>query len=84
MRDIKGVEVVLPVMIYHRSGEYWRATRREPLMLLRGEVLSTKSGMGGVISRLGGDGLLDFDWRLAERSRVKLLAWWREGGPMAV
>ena len=43
-------------------------------MLLRGEELSTKSGMGGVISRLGGDGLLDFDWRLAERSRVKLLA----------
>jgi hypothetical protein len=53
-------------------------------MLLRGEELSTKSGIGGVIARLGGDGLLDLDCRLAARSRVKLLAWWREGGPTAV
>ena len=74
MRDMKRVEVVLLVMIHHRSGEYWRATRREPLMLLRGEELSTKSGIGGVIARLGGDGLLDLDCMLAARSRVKLLA----------
>jgi hypothetical protein len=43
-------------------------------MLLRGEELSTKSGIGGVITRLGGDGLLDLDCMLAARSRVKLLA----------
>ena len=30
-------------------------------MLLRGEEFKTKSGMGGVISRLGGEGLLDLD-----------------------
>jgi hypothetical protein len=84
MRDMKGGEMVPLIMIYHRSGEYWSATRREPLTLLRGEELSTKSGIGGVIARLGGDGLLDLDWMLAARSRVKLLAWWREGGPTAL
>jgi hypothetical protein len=75
MRDIKGIGSTLLGIIYHRSGEYCRATRREPLILLRGEELSTKSGIGGVIARLGGDGLLDLDWMLAARSRVKLLAW---------
>jgi hypothetical protein len=49
-------------------------------MLLRGEELSTKSGIGGVIARLGGEGLLDDDCKLAARSRVKLRAWWSLGG----
>ena len=47
------------VRIVQRSVELRRLTFRDPLKLLRGEELSTKSGMGGVISRLGGDGVLD-------------------------
>lgn len=43
-------------------------------MLLRGVALSTKSGMGGVISRLGGEGLRELeDCGLVARSRPKLL-----------
>ena len=42
------------------------------LMLLRGEELRTKSGMGGVIPRLGGrlegDGLREERWGLIARS----------------
>ena len=47
------------VRIVQRSDELRRLTFRDPLKLLRGEELSTKSGMGGVISLLGGDGVLD-------------------------
>ena len=42
-------------------------------MLLRGDELSTKSGIGGVMARLGGDGLLDMERMLAPGSRIKLL-----------
>lgn len=59
---------------HQRSGEYCRVTFLEPLMLLRGEELRMKSGMGGVISRLGGDELLEREGRLLARSRVKLRA----------
>ena len=43
----------------HLSGELRRLTFRDPLKLLRGDELRTKSGMGGVISLLGGEGVLD-------------------------
>lgn len=58
------------------QGENCSCTRRCPLMLLllRGEELSTKSGIGGVSSRLGGLGLRDIDWRLDALPRV-LCAW---------
>lgn len=58
--------------LYHRSGEYWRLTLRDPLILLRGEELRTKLGIGGVISLLGGVGLRDSDCGLMGRSRMKL------------
>ena len=66
------------LLCHYRSGVYWSWTLRAPHTLLRGEELSTKSGMGGVIARLGGEGLLELDCSLVgRRSRLKLLAWWR-------
>lgn len=53
----------------HRSGELRRLTFRDPLKLLRGEELRTKSGMGGVISLLGGEGVLDPTLWLSARPR---------------
>ena len=45
--------------------EGWRLTLRlsfVPLILLRGVAFNTKSGIGGVISLLGGDTLRDLRW----------------------
>jgi len=40
-------------------------------MLLRGEEVRTKSGIGGVMTRLGGEELLERDDKLGVRSQVE-------------
>ena len=57
------------VYVIHRSGELRRLTFRDPLKLLRGDELRTKSGMGGVISLLGGEGVRDPACGLTVRPR---------------
>lgn len=57
------------MFVFHRSGELRRLTLRDPLRLLRGDELRTKSGIGGVISLLGGEGVLDPALWLSARPR---------------